>query len=100
MLPVSSNSANPNSGASINNNNSRSPMLTLSAGTAASVAMAAAASLISQNAANKLNNITSEESGKGPATSPTGNLDKTEINEAVTKVLEGYDWTLVPIATK
>lgn len=27
-------------------------------------------------------------------------LDKSEINEAVTKVLQGYDWTLVPIASK
>lgn len=26
--------------------------------------------------------------------------EKTEINAAVAKVLEGYDWTLVPIATK
>lgn len=34
-----------------------------------------------------------------PAPSP-GQLDKSEINDAVTKVLQGYDWTLVPIATK
>lgn len=27
-------------------------------------------------------------------------LDKSEINDAVSKVLQGYDWTLVPIATK
>lgn len=27
-------------------------------------------------------------------------LDKSEINDAVAKVLQGYDWTLVPIATK
>lgn len=27
-------------------------------------------------------------------------IDKTEINDAVAKVLQGYDWTLVPIATK
>lgn len=27
-------------------------------------------------------------------------LNKSEINDAVTKVLEGYDWTLVPIASK
>lgn len=27
-------------------------------------------------------------------------LDKSEINDAVTKVLQGYDWTLVPIASK
>ncbi|CAH1179660.1 unnamed protein product [Phaedon cochleariae] len=27
-------------------------------------------------------------------------LEKSEINDAVTKVLQGYDWTLVPIASK
>lgn len=27
-------------------------------------------------------------------------LDKSEINDAVTKVLQGCDWTLVPIASK
>lgn len=26
--------------------------------------------------------------------------DNAEINEAVSKVLQGYDWTLVPIANK
>lgn len=35
-----------------------------------------------------------------PTQSSTSQLDKTEINEAVTKVLQAYDWTLVPIATK
>lgn len=45
-----------------------------------------------------------EETGKtvsdSPSIAPTTQLDKTEINDAVTKVLQGYDWTLVPIATK
>lgn len=34
------------------------------------------------------------------ASVPLATQDKAQINEAVTKVLEGYDWTLVPIATK
>lgn len=33
-------------------------------------------------------------------TSELQQLDKSEINDAVTKVLQGYDWTLVPIASK
>lgn len=62
--------------------NSRS-VVNITTGTASSVAAAAAASM--QNAGTSVN-----------APIP----DKTEINDAVTKVLEGYDWTLVPIATK
>lgn len=34
------------------------------------------------------------------ATQQGQQLDKSEINDAVTKVLQGYDWTLVPIASK
>lgn len=34
------------------------------------------------------------------STECTQELDKSEINDAVTKVLQGYDWTLVPIASK
>lgn len=34
------------------------------------------------------------------AATPAPQLDKSEINDAVTKVLQGYDWTLVPIASK
>lgn len=37
---------------------------------------------------------------KGSTASVGQSLDKSEINEAVTKVLKGYDWTLVPIASK
>lgn len=77
--------------ANSNSSNSR-PILTLTAGTAASVAMAAAASIASQNAENE-ENVRIGVNTHGPN-------DKTEINKAVTKVLEGYDWTLVPIATK
>ncbi|KAF4517682.1 hypothetical protein B566_EDAN016712, partial [Ephemera danica] len=38
------------------------------------------------------NNTTRQESAS--------ELDKKEINEAVSKVLQGYDWTLVPMANK
>ncbi|CAH1123309.1 unnamed protein product [Ceutorhynchus assimilis] len=41
-----------------------------------------------------------ETSPKQSSTADGEQLDKTEINEAVTKVLQGYDWTLVPIASK
>ncbi|XP_066992574.2 transcription factor SOX-9-like [Anabrus simplex] len=52
------------------------PVVTITASAAASVAAAAAAAM------------------------DRGMPDKSEINEAVTKVLKGYDWTLVPTATK
>ncbi|KAF5273249.1 hypothetical protein FQA39_LY07580 [Lamprigera yunnana] len=44
--------------------------------------------------------IINETSASSMATGETSQLDKSEINDAVTKVLRGYDWTLVPIATK
>lgn len=68
--------------------NSR-PVVSITAGTASSVAAAAAATI--QNS--------SQTSGAGTPIVGAA-VDKTEINEAVTKVLQGYDWTLVPIATK
>lgn len=39
-------------------------------------------------------------SNSSAETSDIQQLDKSEINDAVTKVLQGYDWTLVPIASK
>ncbi|XP_071057508.1 transcription factor Sox-8-like [Onthophagus taurus] len=36
------------------------------------------------------------ENGAGQSTQ----MDSSEINEAVTKVLQGYDWSFVPLATK
>jgi hypothetical protein len=63
------------------------PVVAITASAAASVAAAAAAA------------ISSDRACIGVPGTP-GDGDKTEINEAVTKVLEGYDWTLVPIATK
>ncbi|XP_069702071.1 transcription factor Sox-10-like [Periplaneta americana] len=62
--------------------------VTITASAAASVAAAAAAA------------IGSERASLIATTAAGSDGDKTEINEAVTKVLEGYDWTLVPIATK
>lgn len=35
-----------------------------------------------------------------PTLNRTTELEKREINEAVSKVLQGYDWTLVPMANK
>ncbi|XP_018331741.1 transcription factor SOX-9-like [Agrilus planipennis] len=64
--------------------------VTLTATTAASVAAAAAASI--------QHGTTSPQ--RSPTSEEHSSIDKTEINEAVTKVLKGYDWTLVPIATK
>lgn len=60
-------------------------VVTITASTAASVAAAAAAAISGERAS---------------LIGTSSDADKTEINEAVTKVLEGYDWTLVPIATK
>ena len=65
------------------------PVVTISASAAASVAAAAAASINTDRATLV---------GGTPVQS--GDADKSQINDAVTKVLEGYDWTLVPIATK
>ncbi|XP_021918807.1 transcription factor SOX-10-like [Zootermopsis nevadensis] len=64
------------------------PVVTICASTAASVAAAAVAAI----GGDRTSLI-------GTSVAP-GDADKTEINEAVTKVLEGYDWTLVPIVTK
>jgi len=64
------------------------PVVAITASAAASVAAAAAAA------------ISSDRASCIGATGTPGDVEKTEINEAVTKVLEGYDWTLVPIATK
>ncbi|PSN45112.1 hypothetical protein C0J52_18781 [Blattella germanica] len=62
------------------------PIVTITASAAASVAAAAAAAISSDRSTHI-------------AVAPQ-DADKTEINEAVAKVLQGYDWTLVPIATK
>jgi hypothetical protein len=66
-------------------------VVTITASTAASVAAAAAAA-IGGGGGDRTSLI---DTSAAPSDG-----DKTEINEAVTKVLEGYDWTLVPIATK
>jgi hypothetical protein len=63
-------------------------VVTITASAAASVAAAAAAA------------ISGDRASLIGTSAATSDGDKTEINEAVTKVLEGYDWTLVPIATK
>lgn len=63
----------------------------ITASTAASVAAAAASAIHGGDSP------TPTPSGSTP---PSPQLDKTEINDAVTKVLQGYDWTLVPIASK
>ncbi|XP_046659915.1 transcription factor SOX-10-like [Homalodisca vitripennis] len=57
--------------------NGTRPVVTITASAAASVAAAAKAAI---------------------ARSPSP--DNVEINEAVSKVLQGYDWTLVPVASK
>lgn len=50
---------------------------------------------ISNSTINPVINVQKDDKGE-----PQKKLDKTEINDAVAKVLQGYDWTLVPIATK
>ncbi|KYB28468.1 Transcription factor Sox-8-like Protein [Tribolium castaneum] len=62
----------------------------INASTATSVAAAAVSVLQDNNSSQTING--------GSANSQQ--LDKSEINDAVTKVLQGYDWTLVPIASK
>ncbi|XP_028134523.2 transcription factor Sox-10-like [Diabrotica virgifera virgifera] len=49
-------------------------------------------SLVTTVAPHNLLSVASGTNGK--------ELDKSGINDAVTKVLQGYDWTLVPIASK
>ncbi|XP_023023564.2 uncharacterized protein [Leptinotarsa decemlineata] len=70
---------------------SSSASVSISASTAASVAASAATVLQEQQASATKKSV-------GDATGE--DLDKSEINDAVTKVLQGYDWTLVPIASK
>ncbi|GJQ77009.1 hypothetical protein Trydic_g15204 [Trypoxylus dichotomus] len=46
-------------------------------------------------------NLSQQQSGSGGDTSGvSAQIDNAEINEAVTKVLQGYDWTFAPLATK
>lgn len=72
---------------------SRSPTSAVTTSTVATVAVAVDTATSIQIGASA-----------GPASSsnsaPSLQLDKSEINDAVTKVLKGYDWTLVPTATK
>lgn len=70
---------------------SRSPTSSITTTTAASIVAATATSI-------QIN--TSASSAPLPGSVPSPQLDKSEINDAVTKVLKGYDWTLVPTATK
>ncbi|CAH0546978.1 unnamed protein product [Brassicogethes aeneus] len=71
------------------NTMSRSSAFKITSSAAASVAASAASVLQEQKLANS------------SGVTPVGQqLDKSEINDAVTKVLQGYDWTLVPIASK
>ncbi|XP_060520157.1 transcription factor SOX-10-like [Cylas formicarius] len=44
--------------------------------------------------------VASTKGATTPGAQQCQQLDKSEINNAVTKVLQGYDWTLVPIASK
>ncbi|XP_019876895.2 transcription factor Sox-9-A-like [Aethina tumida] len=69
---------------------SRNSAVTITPATVASVAASAASVLQEQQqaAANAVVATAGQQ------------LDKSEINDAVTKVLQGYDWTLVPIASK
>lgn len=69
----------------------RSSTVPLNATTAASVAAAAVASIHGEPSAPSKGQSGSSENFQ---------LDKTEINAAVTKVLSVYDWSLVPVATK
>lgn len=72
----------------------------ITATAAASVAAAAVASIHNLSHSQ----VSGGAAAAAAASSGSGDLgttlDKTEINDAVTKVLKGYDWTLVPIATK
>jgi hypothetical protein len=67
--------------------------VSINSSTATSVA-AAAVSVLQDNKG------TSQPSVINNSSSNPQQLDKSEINDAVTKVLQGYDWTLVPIASK
>lgn len=69
----------------------------LSSGSLSSGVTTSTAAAVTATAAQLTASATSTSSG-GAAPSPQ--LDKSEINDAVTKVLKGYDWTLVPTATK
>lgn len=67
----------------------------ITATTASSVAAAAVTVLQEQSAT-----AVSQVAAVANASAVSHQLDKSEINDAVTKVLQGYDWTLVPIASK
>lgn len=57
-------------------------------------------SLVQTNNNNNNSTVNPVVTTVQPNDGVTTKLDKSEINEAVAKVLQGYDWTLVPIATK
>lgn len=71
----------------------RPSAVTISPSAAASVAASAVTVLQEQQASSQASNSAS-------SADQSQQLDKSEINDAVTKVLQGYDWTLVPIASK
>ncbi|XP_044253376.1 transcription factor SOX-9-like [Tribolium madens] len=70
------------------NSLSRTSSVAITASTATSVTAAAVSILQDNNGSSNSGSSNSQQ------------LDKSEINDAVTKVLQGYDWTLVPIASK
>ncbi|KAL3275621.1 hypothetical protein HHI36_020374 [Cryptolaemus montrouzieri] len=72
---------------------SQSSTISISPSAAANVTAAAVSALQESNSSAGGSNVKETEGGKLQ-------LDKSEINDAVTKVLQGYDWTLVPIASK
>lgn len=53
-------------------------------------------SMLNSNSAVALSQQSTAEDNNGVS----AQIDNAEINEAVTKVLQGYDWTFAPLATK
>lgn len=49
---------------------------------------------------NNNNNSNENKNVKSASESIAGGVKGAEISKAVAKVLDGYDWTLVPVATK
>lgn len=64
--------------------------------TPASVVQTSTVSIMNNSAVN----LTQQTSNGADTGGISAQIDNAEINEAVTKVLQGYDWTFAPLATK
>ncbi|KRT84656.1 hypothetical protein AMK59_1879, partial [Oryctes borbonicus] len=73
------------------------PNTTASNTTTSTVQTASVVSMMNNSA---VVNLSQQSGSSGDNSGISSQIDNAEINEAVTKVLQGYDWTFAPLATK